>query len=52
VFAAVKASGRSHRTRFADLLIAAIAAANGLPLFTRNPGDFAGLEAVVQVEVV
>jgi predicted nucleic acid-binding protein len=49
VFAATKAAGRSSRTRFADLLIAATAAANGLPLYTRNPADFAGLEQILEV---
>jgi predicted nucleic acid-binding protein len=49
VFAAVRAAGRSSRARFADLLIAATAAANGLPLYTRNPTDFAGLEEVVSI---
>lgn len=52
VFAAAKAAGRSSRTRFADLLIAATAAANGLSLYTRNPADFAGLEHIVSVETV
>jgi hypothetical protein len=52
VFAAAKAAGRSARTRFADLLIASTAAANGLPLYTRNPADFAGLEPIVPIEVV
>jgi predicted nucleic acid-binding protein len=49
VFAATKAAGRSSRTRLADLLIASTAAANGLPLYTRNPADFAGLERIVTV---
>jgi hypothetical protein len=49
VFAATRAAGRSSRTRLADLLIAATAAANGLPLYTRNPADFAGLEQIVEV---
>ena len=49
VFAAVRAAGRPGRARLADLLIAATAAANGLPLYTRNPKDFAGLESVVTV---
>jgi predicted nucleic acid-binding protein len=49
VFAATKATGRSHRRRLADLLIAATAAANGLPLYTRNPDDFAGLEEVITI---
>jgi hypothetical protein len=30
-------------------MIASIAAANRLPLFTTNPGDFQGLESVVTV---
>lgn len=49
VFAAVKATGRSNRARLADLLIAATAAANGLPLYTRNASDFAGLEKLVKI---
>lgn len=49
VFSATRAAGRSSRRRLADLLIAATAAANGLPLYTRNPDDFAGLEEVVSV---
>lgn len=47
VFAATRAAGRSSRTRFADLLIAPTAAANGLPLYTWNAADFAGLERIV-----
>jgi predicted nucleic acid-binding protein len=38
VVAAVAAAGRSHRSRVADLLIAAVAHANGLPLYTPNRG--------------
>lgn len=52
VFAATKAAGRSGRARFADLLIASTAAANGLPLYTRNPADFIGLEEIVTVVAV
>lgn len=52
VFAAVHAAGRSARSRLADLLIASTAAANGLPLYTRNPDDFVGLERLVAVKVV
>jgi predicted nucleic acid-binding protein len=52
IFAAARAAGRSSRARTADLLIASTAAANGLPLYTRNPGDFAGLEQVVAVVAV
>ena len=49
VFTATRAAGRSSRTRLADLLIAATAAAHGLPLYTRNPGDFIGLDGIVRV---
>ena len=47
VTAAVIAAGRRRRT--ADLMIAATAIAAGLPLFTTNPGDFAGLAGVLAV---
>ena len=50
--AAVVDTGRSHRSRVADLLIAATAHANGLALYTRNPDDFAGLREVIQVVAV
>lgn len=47
--AAVVGVGRTPRRRIADLMITATAAAQGLSLFTTNPGDFAGLEDVVEV---
>src|SRR5215467_12721877 len=43
VTAAVVATGRKPRRRIADLMIAATAIAEGLPLFTTNPGDLTGL---------
>ncbi len=49
IYAAVRAAGRTSRTRLADLLIAATAAANGLPLYTRNPSDFKELDELVTV---
>lgn len=49
VFAATRAVGRSSRSRLADLLIAATAIANGLDLYTRNPGDFVGLDKMIRV---
>lgn len=52
IVASVKASGRTSRSRLADLLMAATAAANQLTLYTRNPGDFAGLEPIVKIVAV
>ena len=49
VTAAVRMAGRSPRSRIADLMIAATAASRQLPLFTTNPTDFSGLDAVVTV---
>jgi hypothetical protein len=49
IYAAVRASGRNPRGRLADLLIAAVALANTLPLITRNAADFAGLDKLVDV---
>lgn len=49
VFAAVRASGRSSRSRLADLLIAATAIAHDLDLYTRDPSDLAGLEHIVRI---
>jgi len=53
VYAAVAAAGRNARGRRAtDLLIAATAIAAALPLYTRNPSDFAGLESVLDIVAV
>jgi predicted nucleic acid-binding protein len=49
VVAAVVAAGRTNRSRVADLLIAATALANQLPLYTRNPVDFEGLSRLLTV---
>lgn len=49
VFAAARAAGQSSRARVADLLIASTAAANGLPLYTRNPSDFSSLKRILKV---
>lgn len=43
------AAGRQPRPRRIDLMIAAVASAHGLPLYTRNLGDFKGLGAAVEV---
>ena len=52
IVAAVAAMGRSHRSRLADLLLAAAARANNLALYTRNPQDFAGLESLLTIVAV
>jgi predicted nucleic acid-binding protein len=53
VYAAVAGSGRKARgARSLDLLIAATALASGLPLYTRNPDDFRGIETLVDVVAV
>ncbi|MFJ8473960.1 PIN domain-containing protein [Kitasatospora sp. NPDC094011] len=43
---------RDPRPRRMDLMIAATAAAHGLPLYTRNGADFAGLEQGVEIILV
>lgn len=53
VYAAVSVAGRKARgRRAADLLIAATAVAAGLPLYTRNPADFAGLAEMLEIVAV
>jgi len=52
MFAAARAAGQTSRSRLADLLIAATAAASGLPVYTRNPSDFDALKAIVTVVAV
>ena len=49
IYAATVAQGRRPRRRLADLLIASVAAAEGLPLITRNFDDFVGLDEIVHV---
>jgi tRNA(fMet)-specific endonuclease VapC len=43
VAAALRASGRKPTARAYDALIAATAIAHGVPLYTCNPADFAGI---------
>lgn len=53
VFASTAAAGRKPRgARAVDLLVAAVALAEGLPLYTRNPRDFIALESLVDVVAV
>lgn len=45
--AGVVAVGRTPRRRAVDLMIAATAAAEGLPLYTSNSDDYKGLEHII-----
>ena len=49
ICAAVRAAGRQPRKRAADLMIAATAASNALPLYTANPDDFHGSEGFIEL---
>jgi predicted nucleic acid-binding protein len=46
------AAGRDPRPRRMDLMIAAIASVQGLPLFTRNADEFKGLDGSLTVVAV
>jgi predicted nucleic acid-binding protein len=52
IYAAVRAAGRQPRRRAADLLIAATALAHGIPLYTRNAGDFHDLEQLMHIVAI
>jgi predicted nucleic acid-binding protein len=53
VYAAHVAAGRKARGRRAvDLLIAAVALANGLPLYTCNPDDFSALAELIEIHAI
>ena len=51
VAAQLRAAGRKTTARAYDALIAATALANALPVYTRNPDDFAGIDSLEVVEV-
>ena len=52
ICAAVRVAGREPRKRSSDLMIAATAACNQLPLYTANPDDFKGAEGFVEVVAI
>jgi predicted nucleic acid-binding protein len=49
ICAAVRTAGRKPRKRTSDLMIAATAASNALPIYTANPDDFHGSEEFVEL---
>jgi tRNA(fMet)-specific endonuclease VapC len=51
VAASLRRSGRKTAARAYDAMIAAIAIANEIPVFTANPDDFAGIEGLTVVTV-
>jgi predicted nucleic acid-binding protein len=51
VAASLRRSGRKTTARAYDAMIAAVALANDLPLYTCNPDDFAGIEGLTVVGV-
>ena len=53
VFTVVRSIGRKPRgSRAVDYMIAATALAHQLPLYTRNPKDFAGLDELIEIVTV
>lgn len=46
VAASLRKSGRKPLARSADAMIAAVAIAHGIPLYTFNPSDFEGIEGL------
>ncbi|HUE90081.1 MAG TPA: type II toxin-antitoxin system VapC family toxin [Vicinamibacterales bacterium] len=51
VAASLRRAGRKVNARAYDAMIAATALANGLPVYTCNPDDFAGIEGLEVVPV-
>jgi tRNA(fMet)-specific endonuclease VapC len=51
VSASLRGSGKKAAARAYDAMIAAIAMANGLPVYTRNPDDFHGIDGLEVVAV-
>lgn len=51
VAASLHRAGRKPAARAYDAMIAAVAIANGLPVHTCNPADFAGIDGLEVIEV-
>lgn len=51
VAASLRKAGRKPSVRAYDAMIAATALANGLPVYTCNPADFAGIDGLTVVSV-
>ena len=51
VAASLRRSGRKASARTYDAMIAAVALANDLPLYTSNPDDFQGIDGLIVVSV-
>lgn len=51
VAASLRRAGRKVNARAYDVMIAATALANGLPVYTCNPNDFAGIDGLEVVRV-
>ncbi len=51
VAASLRQAGRKPAARSYDAMIAAVAVANGLPLYTCNPDDFAAIEQLDAIDV-
>lgn len=51
VAASLRRSGRNSTARAYDAMIAATAVANGLPVYTCNPSDFAGIDGLDVVAI-
>jgi predicted nucleic acid-binding protein len=49
VYTLIRAAQRKGRGRLADLLMRPSPLRSQLPIYTRNPTDFAGLESLVNV---
>jgi tRNA(fMet)-specific endonuclease VapC len=51
VAASLRRAGRTRAARSYDAMIAATAMANGLPVYSCNPGDFAGIDDLSVVPI-